>query len=164
MNIELKGLKINNSFSEETICFMADLYVNGKKIAYAKNDGRGGCTFYSHYEGKRELLEQVEKFCKSLPKQKTDFGEFEQNLESYIDELVNNELIKKEQKKIEKLCDTHIVYGNPKGYSYKLIGFKGKPKLNELLKSENGKTALRNLIDRIKKELKDGEIIYNKNV
>ncbi len=33
--------------SEETNCFVADLYINGKKIGYVKNDGRGGCTDYT---------------------------------------------------------------------------------------------------------------------
>ena len=49
MKLELKNVKINEAFSEETLMFKADLYVNGKKIAYAENDGRGGCTFYREY-------------------------------------------------------------------------------------------------------------------
>lgn len=31
--------------SEETLCFVADLMVNGKKVGTAENDGHGGCTF-----------------------------------------------------------------------------------------------------------------------
>jgi hypothetical protein len=41
MKIELKNVKINKMFSEETTCFIADVFINGKKTAYAKNDGRG---------------------------------------------------------------------------------------------------------------------------
>ena len=108
MKIELKNVKINEAFSEETTCFMADVHINGKKVAYAKNDGHGGCTFYHAYEGQRELLEQAEKFCKGLPKEKFDFGggrvhEFEQSLESVIDKLLGEKELEKERKKIDKL-------------------------------------------------------------
>ena len=99
MKIELKNVKVNEAFSEETTCFIADVFINGKKVAHAKNDGRGGCTDYYPYEGKRELLKQAEEFCKGLPKEKVDFGgtihEFAQSLESVIDNL----LFEKEKKK-----------------------------------------------------------------
>jgi len=169
MKIELKNVKINEAFSEETTCFMADVHINGKKVAYAKNDGHGGCTFYHAYEGQRELLEQAEKVCKGLPKEKFDFGggrvhEFEQSLESVIDKLLSEKELEKEQKKIKKLCETHIVWGAPKGVSYKFIGFKDKLKFDDMKKSVGGQIALNNLIDKVKKELKEGEIIFNENL
>ncbi len=88
MKIELKNLKINEAFSEETTCFMADVFVNGKKVAHARNDGRGGCTFIHAYPNQHELVAQAEKFCSELPKQVIDFGdrthEFAQTLDSVI--------------------------------------------------------------------------------
>lgn len=45
----LKNLKIHEDMSDETTCFSADLYCNGKKIAYCKNDGRGGSTDVCYY-------------------------------------------------------------------------------------------------------------------
>ena len=53
MQIELKNIKFFEAMSEETNAFVADVYVNKVKVAYAKNDGHGGCTFYHAYEGKR---------------------------------------------------------------------------------------------------------------
>jgi hypothetical protein len=41
----LKGLKLNLTFSRETYCFTTKAYINGKDVAYAENDGNGGCTF-----------------------------------------------------------------------------------------------------------------------
>jgi hypothetical protein len=74
MKIELKSIDINLKFSEETIMFMANVYVEGKKVAYAQNDGRGGATYYrvyAKYEGlyKRnlKLVEQAEDYCNALP-------------------------------------------------------------------------------------------------
>ena len=37
MDIQLRKLKINKEFSEETTAFTADIYVDGYKSGYAKN-------------------------------------------------------------------------------------------------------------------------------
>ena len=168
MKIELKSVKINEAFSEETTCFMADVFVNGKKVAHAKNDGHGGCTFYYAYPNQQELVKQAEQYCKALPKEKISFGdkvhEFEQTLESVIDKLIYDKQHEKEQKKIDKLCETNIVWGKPKGVSYKYIGFNGRPKLADMLKTPMGKLSVEKLIARVKGELKEGEVIFNKNI
>ena len=168
MKIELKNLKVNSAFSEETICFMADVFINGKKVAYAKNDGRGGCTDYFPYEGQRELLNIAELFCKSLPTKPIDFGnrvvEFTQSLESVIDDLVFEKEKAKEQKKIDKLCETYIVYGKPNGMTYRYIGYNGRKKIADLKKSIAGQKKLEKLINKVQGELKEGEIIINKNL
>ena len=41
----LKNLKLNLTFSRETYCFTAKVQVAGVEVAYAENDGHGGCTF-----------------------------------------------------------------------------------------------------------------------
>ncbi len=46
MNIQLKKVKINRTFSRETIQFFAELHINGKHIGFAENDGQGGSTNY----------------------------------------------------------------------------------------------------------------------
>jgi hypothetical protein len=168
MKIELKNVKVNEAFSEETTCFIADVFINGKKVAHAKNDGRGGCTDYYPYEGQRELLKQAELFCKGLPKQVIEFGgkehKFDQSLESVIDDLVFAKEKEKEQKKIEKLCENNIVWGKPNGMSYKMLSFKGKNKFADVKNTIQGQKALENLINRVKSELKEGEEIFNKNL
>jgi hypothetical protein len=93
MKLELKNVKINEAFSEETLMFKADLYVNGKKVAYASNDGRGGCTFYNTYsQDLRPLLKEAEEFVKALPSTFYTYGEttieIKSNLEHWIDTKV----------------------------------------------------------------------------
>lgn len=41
--LTMRNLKFHEDMSEETPCFSADLYEEGKLIAHVKNDGRGGC-------------------------------------------------------------------------------------------------------------------------
>jgi hypothetical protein len=176
MKIELKNIKINLTFSEETIMFMADLAINGVIVGEAENDGRGGCTFYSakSYDVKKQaflsdelrernrtLIKQAEEFCKGLPKQKYDFGlgthEFDQTLESVIDDLVSAEINKKEQKKLEKKMVDHIMWGKPNGATYSLVKFKIPLKQIPLIQ-------LQSVINKYKREFKEGEVFLNTNL
>jgi hypothetical protein len=43
MKIELRKISFNERMSEETNCYAADLYVDGKKVGEVGNDGHGGC-------------------------------------------------------------------------------------------------------------------------
>jgi hypothetical protein len=173
MKIELKSLKINKSFSEETICFTADIYANGKKVGYAKNDGHGGCTDYHHYEKTRDLLKEVEEHCKTLPPQSYVYNgetkEYDTTLEHVIDNLVtdkfNSDEAKAVERKLLKKCETHICWGVPNSGNYHMIGFKGSPKLADMLRNPIHQKLVSNLYLRIKKEeLKEGEVILNKNL
>jgi|LauGreDrversion4_2_1035121.scaffolds.fasta_scaffold110645_4 hypothetical protein len=164
MKIQLKNVKINDAFSEETICFKADVFANGKKIALAENNGRGGCTSINPYPEMRSKLAELESHCKSLPKRVYDFGEFDCDLESVIEDLLNEKMAEKEQKKIDKLCLANIVYGIPGGSSYSIIGFKGKPKLEDIKKTAAGQNALENLLKKVKSQLGEGQMIFNKNL
>jgi len=44
--ITLKNFKMNDRMSEETLCFSADLLVDGKNVGYVTNHGHGGCHDY----------------------------------------------------------------------------------------------------------------------
>ena len=174
MKIELKNLKINLTFSEETTMFMADLVVNGVVVGEANNDGRGGCTFYSvktydskkrtflsdsEQERNRQLLKQAEEYCLSLPKVRVEEYDFEydMNLEHFIDELVNQEIKKKEDKKLEKKMETTIMWGKPNGRSY--IQVKFKVPLAKIPLAQ-----LQGFVDKYKKEFKEGDVFLNTNL
>lgn len=68
MKLQLKKIKIYDELSEETICFTAELYADGKKVATVKNDGRGGSTDVYFAEGYRsESTQQVIQYAKDNP-------------------------------------------------------------------------------------------------
>lgn len=46
IKLTVKNYKLCEWASEETDCYTASLYLNGKRIGTAKNDGHGGCDFY----------------------------------------------------------------------------------------------------------------------
>jgi hypothetical protein len=170
MKIEIKNIKINKSFSEETICFKADVYVNGVKTAYASNDGRGGCTFYNRYEGKEALLEQAEAYAKSLPSHTYEgFGKpmvIESDLEGIIDQAIDDKFNEGERAKAEKQLakdmEKNICFGVPNSGSYRMIGYKIP--LKAVAMSLQGRVSLVKLYERVKGELKEGEVIFNKDL
>ena len=68
MKLQLKKIKIYDELSEETICFTAELYADGKKVATVKNDGRGGSTDVYFTEGWRsESVQRVIQYAKENP-------------------------------------------------------------------------------------------------
>ena len=167
MKLELKNVKINEAFSEETLMFMADLFVDGKKVAYASNDGHGGCTFYNAYEGQRETLRKAEEFALTLPSTFHEFGgkvhEFKSNLESWIDDTVNKISDEKNKAKFEKKMakdmETKIVFGIPDSGSYRMLGFKSNAKLTELSQG-----SINSLVLAVKAQMNPNEVIFNKNI
>jgi len=152
MKIELKNLKIYDKMSEETLAFTADVYVNGKKVAYAKNDGCGGCTNYNAYsQADRALLVEAEGYCNALPSTKHEFGgktvELPQSLESVIDAWVyrvdEEKHNAKQKKKVQSNMQKGLVYETPKGLE--VITWKGHT-IASLLVSPEGRMALTNKI------------------
>jgi len=160
MKIELKKISFNERMSEETNCFIADLYINGKKVGYVKNDGRGGCTdYYGDSPESNVLIREAEAYCKTLPKvrvEEYDF-EFQPTLESMIDEEFEKYLKTKADKKMEKLFLTAIVVGKPNGNSYRYINFK-QP-LSAIPMSK-----LVFYVAKIVSECKDKEVLLNTNL
>jgi hypothetical protein len=159
MKIELKKLKVFEEMSEETTAFVADLWINGKKVAYCKNDGHGGCTFYNAYPEQRELLAEAEAYCQSLPPHVTEFMgkemSIEQNLEFVIDCLVSEKENEKFIKARDKACIKNFVYGIKNQYSMR--GWKKIKSLGEI-----PRVHLQRVYDEIKEEIKDSDMeIFN---
>lgn len=170
MNIELKNIKYSEAMSEETLAFIANLYIDGKRAGTAKNDGHGGNTHYSgdHKEG-WELIRQAEAYTKSLPDKhypKDDYMEafsIPMNLEHYIDDLLNDYLQKKElarfNKQMERAMEKSIVFGVA-GESFATITFTSP--LSKVLEHPKGAEILVNTItEKILPKLADGKVLNN---
>lgn len=51
--ITLRNVKYAQFASQETACFEATVYVDGRKFCHVHNDGHGGCNFYQPINGGR---------------------------------------------------------------------------------------------------------------
>ena len=150
--ITVKNVKIADFMSEETICFTATVYENGKKIGDAKNDGHGGCTFIyldrphnKTYEEERKLTDEVDELIYAIDAERQTA---------------------KIRKKLERDCVKYICVGviNEHGASYWRQGFKGNTPLAEIAKHPKGVEAIQRLVNRIKGEVTSDETILNTNL
>ena len=160
MKIELKKIYYSEQLSEETSAFTADVYVNGKKLLYAKNDGHGGCTDYNTYDpADRPFLKEVEDYCLTLPPVPSSFGgTLKMDLEFKIDTLLHEYLDKKDEKKKQNDLKKGICYKTNNGYN--TIAWKGHT-LSTLLAIPNGRKVVKEAIIKLKSE---GKEIINTNL
>jgi|TARA_R110002124_G_scaffold219142_1_gene385035 hypothetical protein len=113
MKLELKNIKHTEWASQETHCFQASLYVDGKAVAIIGNDGQGGCDYeYDHPKCKvdyRATMKAVHAYFKALPNEPSEWSEdgFPQQLEYWCAEQINDWLSAKELKRKFK---SHVVY------------------------------------------------------
>lgn len=106
MKIELKDVKYAAFASEETACFEASIWVDGKQAGSVRNDGHGGPNWIQPME----LHDLIDMYAKTLPPMKLEFGstvhEMEHSADSYISELLEDYL---QEKELRKLLNAHLV-------------------------------------------------------
>ena len=160
MKIELKRISINERMSEETTCFVADVYVDGVNVGEAKNDGHGGSTFVyaGSAPGNRQLVAKAEAYAKTLPDIHYPDMNFslKSDLEHIVDDLVFAEQKKKDAKKLEKKMEKSIMFGVPNSGTYSQISFK-------VPLSSMSKAELQGYVVQYKSKFKKGEVFLNTN-
>jgi len=141
MKLQVKNVRVNLDFSEETICFKADIYINGIKSCYASNDGHGGSTDIWHYDSVgKSLMIQAEKYLSEkqpiIHIYKDDSWEEKQTLTTFVDDFIDDYVKdmehKKFSKKLNKDMEKGIVVSNNNLESYSLVSWKGH-KLSDIL-------------------------------
>lgn len=98
--LTLKKISFNNSLSQETMCFSAEVYWDSRFIGFAENRGNGGETWVRNYGERKNAtagadLAAAEAWVKTQPLldecgEQTSFGgtpDFH-DLPSYVDSLV----------------------------------------------------------------------------
>jgi len=172
MKIELKNFHINERMSEETIMFQADLFINGKKAGYAENLGRGGPTDYHAYDAAgRQLIEEAEKYCASLPDLKrthqnggkTEEYTVKMTLEEFIDDLLLKKLKEMDDKELEKKMANSLLWGAPDAPGYTQLRFN-KP-IATILATPKHREQFKDVLKRkVIPNLKEGDKILNTNI
>ena len=105
MKLELKNIKHTEWASEETNCYQAALYVDGKPVAIVSNDGHGGCDReddHPKFKGDyRATMKAVHDYFKSLPNEPSEWSEdgFAQSLEGWCGDQVEEFLSVRELKR-----------------------------------------------------------------
>lgn len=110
LRLTLGNLKVNDRLSEETTCFSADMYLDGKYIGTAGNRGNGGCNDYHHPT--REDRSAFEDYVQEWAKETGHNGIEPQ------DSLVAAAMDHAERLKIAQR-------NARKGFAFTVFGFKG---------------------------------------
>jgi|TARA_R100001480_G_scaffold20790_2_gene30678 hypothetical protein len=116
--MEIKTLEVKNIShyargSEETPCYNATVYINGKKAIEISNDGRGGMDMQHQYDGfDHGIVQQANEWCKkTFGKESfkyTSGGEeetctydidLEQHCHKVLYDWIDTKLLKKDLKK-----------------------------------------------------------------
>jgi len=108
--LELKNIKYFVTLSEETPCYDATVYVNGKKAIRVSNRGCGACDsqdvypqFMDEWDGEN-VLRTLNEYCvKTFGTEKTDWGEIDIDLEHWCQKQLfidqDRKLLKRNMKK-----------------------------------------------------------------
>jgi hypothetical protein len=119
MKVELKAVKFFPSMSEETNCFQATIYIDGKKVGWCENRGTGGCTDYSIENP--VIAAAFDAYAKSLPdtvhkmEGHSDLV-IKSDGEGVIDDLFEAWIAKKEEDRLAKISAKEKAKLNAKGY------------------------------------------------
>ena len=89
MKIELKNIKHAEFASEETHCFEASVYIDGKRAGTVENDGRGGCNTYHPYQ----IEEAINAYAKTLPAKRWKLNDQEFDVHPDADTLISDLLV-----------------------------------------------------------------------
>lgn len=118
MKIELKSIKYAAFASQETSCYNANLYVDGKKIGTVANEGHGGCD---SFHGDWETFKKADEWCKAnLPKWSLNDDEeatHETDLEMHCGNLLETFLVTRDVKRALK---TKVLFRKPEGGIYEM--------------------------------------------
>jgi hypothetical protein len=171
MKIELKNIKHSEWGSEETNCFQANIYLNGKLVGYCDNNGKGESTSYNRVPNvDYKVIQEMEDYCKGLPPIEYDShlrqGEkftIKMTLEHYLDDLLCKYLDAKNKAKFDKKMAKEmlkgILIGNDK--EYRTISFKLP--LQEMWENypDHFKLTLKNKLEKYKEQ---GYRLLNTNI
>ncbi len=145
MKIELKNIKHSEFASQETNCYQATIYIDGKRVGTVENAGHGGCDNVHPWQ----VAQQIDAYAKTLPKTVCSFidpetgkpAEMEQTHETIFGDILTSWLMSKD---LKRLMSKRIVFVKEDGNVYETKAFTAdqlklnlnQSKLPEMLKAK----------------------------
>jgi len=98
LKVEIRRISVNARLSQEITAFACDIYLDGKKVGEARNDGGGGAHHVRFEDRKTEQL--IEAWAK--PQVPAEYSKFTTGIEWLIDRLLEAHLQGKADKAFVK--------------------------------------------------------------
>lgn len=146
MKFELKNIKFAEFASEETHCYQATLWVDGKPTFIVGNEGRGGPDSIDPFGNKRwkdvkPKFDEVMAWIKAQPKIKTDWGEMENALDIICNDLLTKHLA---TQKLKRALKTKVLFTNDGSLFELRIGNRPLQQVVDHIKSRYPKSTILN--------------------
>lgn len=124
---KIKFTNIKTFEGMDGIGLNADVYINGTKCLRMIDDGNGGELLLrkqaEHSETINKKIQELKDYVETLPMKKFSTFEIPMTVEMFLDDLLIEQQEQKEQKRFEKLQETAILFGKPKGSKYMKLQF-----------------------------------------
>ena len=133
--VHLSKININEKLSEETLCFSADLWMDGKKMGMVSNRGMGSEHEYQLIAGAD--WEGFRDFCMTQPHQ-FDFDIEDQFIDSLLEKHQLEQALAKQAQKIKRLCLKSTVIKLPNSREYLIFKMPFSPELAHKLREKYG--------------------------
>ena len=141
MKLELKNIKYCAFASEETFCFEAVLYADGKPVAHISNDGKGGADYvFPHDKAAKTIWGNWRDAMAAIDKQFTG----DDTLETWTADQISDYLTRKDLKRLLK--NKIVGYFKDGIYGWKKAGVDAA-KLTEMLKQKYAAEGIQILND-----------------
>ena len=145
MKVTIKNLRHIKSRSEETHCFSATVYIDGKVLCEVDNDGRGGPDhFFDAPKSPDDWQDRLKAIEEELGKETVSEWDLPNSLTFIVCDLVNNSLVEKD---VKSLIKRRVAYVSAKPGIFQLPAkYKPSPELFEELKKSDWWTAEHELL------------------
>ena len=159
--VTLKSIKFLESMSEETNCFTANVYFDGKLVATASNrDHDGNTDVLRDPKCGVVLFKEFEDYCNSLPPYVNGSFTLPSDMEMVVDNLFEDWLELKEEKKLLANMKKGLLFGSKDHYS--MVSWKGVTL--EVLINQNNPNMMARIKQIIKENIAKGKPLLNTNL
>lgn len=167
--IELKKVKFGAAHShQETINFVADVFINNECVGYAENQGCGGSTSVraNHpYDINQHIICTADDYFRSLPKKyneefKMEFGtSLEDEVDNIIGDLFNQKELDKLMKRLTKKTSNHLILLNPE--KDRTIEVKYNKTIEDYLSNPKGREIILRQVEKLKVDYPTWTLLNN---
>lgn len=163
--LQLKNIKFSEWNSEETNCFQAVVYLNGKRVGVAYNEGHGGPTdvhpIGDDFEGYRNLRD----YCKALADaNKEEYYDTFSAIDLLFEEWLEKRDAKQHEAKMKKEFSKGICYSNGEPNAYRILTFKIGGKATTITEIQGSLSGRAFLIEKCKGLEAQGCKVLNTNL
>ena len=112
MKIELKNLKHSKWASQETDCFHADVWINGKRAGQVSNHGQGAANDYSPWE----LAETLNEYAATLAPTTYEIGGKTHTIPEDADSIISRAFVAKlHERDLRRMLANRVIYVDREG-------------------------------------------------